>query len=421
MAIALRAALSTAVVAGLAVGCQLDLSYDDAAFRCVEGGCPTGLTCVEDRCVAPDVVDGPACASAAFLHGFDDPALPEWEQWFEDGFFTAGDGGLSLTMTAADGDGYVELNSHDAFDLRDGQLELDVGDPGLVGVWLLARQPGGGAVAEIGKDGDALLFTLKGDPGLGAGPDVSTRHDPAAHRYWRLAGADGLLTWATSPDRASWTVQREEAMPDGLGVSGVRLGAWHDGPAEARLGSLNPEAPELRWCGPDELTSRFDDDLAPIWRRFSSDTCTVAVFDGELNFTLAGDDQWCAIRPRRPIDLRNAAVSFQVQQLEAFTRFEIEAGDEELVIQASPDSGVRVARNGDKVTDDVPYAEASWWRVAATGDALTFEISTDGVSYRAIARMTAVSGLEEARLELAVSGSSLGALVKIDDFNLPPR
>jgi hypothetical protein len=49
-------------------GCRFDADYRGGAYRCSDGVCPEGLSCVEERCVEPTgaidapAVDGPAAA-----------------------------------------------------------------------------------------------------------------------------------------------------------------------------------------------------------------------------------------------------------------------------------------------------------------------------------------------------------------------
>jgi len=58
---------SFAVIALLAVaataGCRLSVDYSDTMFRCPDGRCPAGFTCVAEVCVKPDATPAPSCAS----------------------------------------------------------------------------------------------------------------------------------------------------------------------------------------------------------------------------------------------------------------------------------------------------------------------------------------------------------------------
>lgn len=422
------ARLALPAVVGLlgSAGCALDLRYDGAAFRCEAGACPDGQACVDGVCVASGGDGGVdpalACGSVSYLGDtFDSTELPAWESWFEEARVEVSGGDLVFTVETADADGYAEISTLDAYDLTAGAVEIDVLETGAVATWFYVTHVGGGVAAEIKAEGGNLLFLFDPDPALEAGPDVSVTYDPADHRYWRFAGQGGRLTWETSPDRAAWTVQRDEAMPPGLAFATVRIGVWDDGTATSRVGSINPTAPPVQWCGAEQLDDVFGGtEIAPFWRVFSYDICSVALLEGELAFTINGPGAWCAIRPQRPVDLREGELGFRVQRLDAFTRFEVKAGDDTLVMQADAATGVVASRNGAGLASPVPLADAQYWRMTMRGDTVRYEVSADGLTYDAVVQANGVTGLAEARVELAVSGDEVGAVVLVDDIDGEP-
>lgn len=79
---------------------------------------------------------------------------------------------------------------------------------------------------------------------VGTSSDLTIPYDPAAHRWWRMSETGGTITWATSPDSATWTTRRTAAA--GITTSAVSVsllsGYWGAAPASpgsAQFGAIN--------------------------------------------------------------------------------------------------------------------------------------------------------------------------------------
>jgi len=58
-----RSFVAVAMLAAAAAGCQLSVDYSGTMYRCPDGRCPSGFTCVDQRCVKPDAIPAPPCTS----------------------------------------------------------------------------------------------------------------------------------------------------------------------------------------------------------------------------------------------------------------------------------------------------------------------------------------------------------------------
>jgi hypothetical protein len=415
-------------LAGLVVGiglagCQLGVDYDDSSFRCVATTeCDDGYACVDGACVAGGDDGGdddgfvPACGSAAYLSDdFGQASLPQWELTSVGDIDVFGEGGeLVFAPGSSDPDVYGEAFVDRAYDLREGRVEVAIAQATSGKMALRAADSIDETVAEIQIDGDALVLSL-GEADDGEPPSVP--YDAEAHRHLRLRGTGGTLFWETSPDRASWTIQREEAMPEALGYATIALrgyGVADPAEEEARFDDLNPVVRQPTWCSPAE----FDDDFADFdarWEPISQDGCVVAVTGGNTRFAVDGTTRWCRMVARRPVDARGVTVAVHVSDVgTADVYLGLITATEEIELQGNAD--FQALRDNELVVPDVALSPIvyTWWRLRTGADTVAYEVSDDGTTWTELATIVDVPGLAESRLEFGAGGTTTGSISLVD-------
>ena len=193
--------------------CPSGRAYGDEVAGGLAGQCtanPCGARTLLWRDEFDDATPGPRVRS--------DPAST--------GTTVEADGALAITVGASAGDG-GDYDTVDLLDLRGGALIAEVAELPMVDRYFstLSFYPAGHSAA--------LWHTFTGEPRLVADLEDqarATRPWNGGDRFWRIAEANGTLSWAVSADGVMWTEMHATATP--FDVSQVRgsVRSWSEGP-----------------------------------------------------------------------------------------------------------------------------------------------------------------------------------------------
>jgi hypothetical protein len=288
----MRRVLALAALAG----CSLSADFGGTRFRCDDGVCPAGQTCVGGFCEtgvpdAPPAIDAPAAPDAP--PGTPDASSPDaappagpcgtvslltddfgdgvedtrWAYSFaSNGTARAEVGGrLRLTLNEVATSAYAGRESTHHYDLRESRAWVEV-----------PTVPNGATFAQaafiLGRDGQDRLSILYEQDDLHfryEASDViqplgSVPYDSMAHRYWQLRAAGTTVYWETSPDGVNWTERAMADPPFALDHLRIILTAGtyalETAPGVAEFDNLNGGGPPTgSWCKAETFQDDFED------------------------------------------------------------------------------------------------------------------------------------------------------------------
>lgn len=227
----------------LAVACTKLEAYD-----CARGDCPPD-SAGDPPAIVPDarVVDAladaapPACGSTAALGPRFEPS--EWYDSIAGAGSTAAisDGAGRVRVEVADG--YAGLLTNDSYTFGGSSLTVELEST-------IDPMDATGYVASVDVDvpSGAVGFSVRDGNLVTYVADVtgaSAPYQADAHRFLRLANADGQFVFETSPDGAAWRRFDAVSAPDTVGAGRVGLFTYTYASltSTARVPSLNPGQP----------------------------------------------------------------------------------------------------------------------------------------------------------------------------------
>lgn len=398
------------------MACQVDGELD-GQFRCSENpSCPDGYQCVAGLCVGiqPGLT---ACATPDLLAtAFDDAQwLDAMDRNVSPGGSAAIVGGeLVLQAPPANNQG-AWVKSKAAFDLRGRALVVEVTQVG-------------GRYAEIELDdpSNAQVYMGVAEGKLyayGKGRKLAERpYSDTQDRWWRLREESGSVFWDTSPDGETWTAMAQDLAPVDAAWVEVGFGVESSGAAAtARFATVTPPGPstsaEPRWCPASTWRQSFSDGIKGPEENDDANNCTQTEAGGVLTFTTgAAGESYCGRYSARPVDARDAVLTFEVVPASSptYTTFTLQSPDDKnrVQIEAQNELSFDIRAAGVDVFSGSAALDAAtqrFWRLTLAGANVRFETSATGASWD-LRGSTTVPTLDASSMfierELYINGSN---------------
>lgn len=230
-----------------------------------------------------------------------------------------GDDGLSLVVAPQEV-ALAGVQSNYYFDLRGDGVFVEVGrvvdasTPAQQAL-RLARSPDERIEMRL-QSGDLFAVVVS----AGSLRTFSPRpFDPAAHRYWQLRESGGRVLFQVSANARSWDTLADVEAPKFVARARLSLVVGTNRPeAGVTRGSfrrLNGAQPKGGWCSASLLRDDFGDrSAAPHWlRNFAAQSCRLEEDSGGLYVVLGKEQGHCAYVSAAPVDLRDSALSIEVE------------------------------------------------------------------------------------------------------------
>lgn len=464
-----------AVVALVCAACTVNADFGSSTFRCSDGVCPDGFSCVGGMCVVPDdpdagsTVDAPpgapdapvadagtpdaappavTCGSPLVItEDFEDPDLGEmWSYSFSSApatrSVTGGRGVLTMAENTA-GSHYVGFATQWWFDLRGSRAYVEI--PEMVNpatsaeaFFILARssddrvlfnQQGGNLVARVRTGG------VNTEVGSGT-------YDPIAHRWWQIREQDGSVYFETSPDGSGWNVFAEAPAPPYLATvrPQITAGTWEAvvGPGALHVDNFNGGgAPQASWCKAGSVSDDFEDgQTGMLWDRSWSSACTRAEVGGQIVFSPApGSSNYCGNNTGTLFDLTESEVTIELVQPTAqvtgpVTYFKVEIDSDNFVgfaVEGLDRLNTRYGVLGDWTTiDDRQFDPVAhhFWRLRHGGTTVYWDVSPDGTTWNNLGSAPAAIDLTAVQVVIGagVSGTATEdpGDARFDNYNRIP-
>ncbi|MBK7536185.1 MAG: hypothetical protein IPI49_12615 [Myxococcales bacterium] len=365
----------------LLVGCQVAGELE-GQFRCTDNpSCPSGYQCVAGLCMGLQAGLTPCAVPDLVSTAFDDAAwLGGMNKSVPNGGSAEITGGELVLIVPADNNAQTTVDSKAMFDLRERAFVVEVSEVG-------------GRYAEIELDdptgADVYMGVSEGKMYAHAkGRTLAERpYSATMDRWWRLRDEASTLFWETSADGQTWVQLAQDKSPIDPAWVEFGLGIGSGGAAgTARFASVNPGAgPDARWCPAATWRDTFSNGMAGPDAKSSTGNCTISEIGGTLSFAVAPGESYCGHYTARPLDVRDAVLTFEVTPASApaTTTFSLLSADGRNHVQINArnnlDFEVRAA-DVDVFTGsaalDLPNQRL--WRISLAGQNLRFETSADG-------------------------------------------
>lgn len=409
----------------------------------------------------PEVVSDGSCSSMAMItDDFEDGLLVPW--WESEDFGTSNavsesQGKLRLQMH---GGGNAMATTSAFFDLRGQASSVEVAvTPGLAELEPLTFVEFAlGAPnfdIDAGIQGDAIAFRLVVDVAsilLVAGrhesgqflPVRTVDHDPAKHRFWRLAQSGTTTSWSVSADGETFeeltTTDLQQVQSWAVGHVRPRLYAYSAGTSfEVELDDFNGGGvPPGQACPAASLREAFDgptldDDL---WRVSQQYGCTLAQEGGALVARFAQDvGGRCEIGSAPVVDLLDSSYTVEVTpgaRDQGYASVWVRSLDgSNGYLDQKPTELVAGSERPELTSDyaTLPYDGTSprWLRLrgerADSGEhVLVYETSSDGKTFDRVSDTRDLQGLDRVQLYMGIGNGPTTdpAAVRFDQVNIPP-
>jgi hypothetical protein len=406
-------------------------------YRCGEGDtCPDGQSCSAGFCtVAAAEIDGGGseidggeaaarCGTISLLQ--DDFASGFGDRWFPwddppGATMSSSAGAAVVTFAAGSEDRWAGIDSSALFELRGGELDVEVAQVGGINTVVEIRGAND-EKAQMVIDAGLLTAAVYDTPGQGARNAIP--YVPADHRYWRLRGDEDTLYWEYSADRVEWTVLHSEAFPFAPEhVKAVLAAGGQIATASAaRFADVNgATTADLGYCPAAELVEDFASGaLEPVWDHWNDAGCTIAPSAGALtmDFDPGTGDSWCGISSRHLFDITASTYVVDAAGAPGASQFVtnmavVDPGDNETFAEIQRDDDmlyVRQSVNGttfDAVSFTYQAGSHRFWRLRGAGGRIYFESSGDGNAWLPLS--DAPSRLDLSRVRLVVGAGHYGA------------
>jgi len=422
-------------------------------YRCPDGVCPSGFTCVAGYCEGSQPgdggVDGPplVCAQATLLtDDFEDGVRgSQWSRSFNPSGTALSETGGNLVVTPAIArptPAFAAYASLYWYDLRGSHVLVEV--PQMVDTTSHAQ-----AFLQLTFDSMNYLETVQENGTLSfrkwVGGTVSTAatvpYDPAQHRWWQIRESGGTTYWDTSPDGTNWTRRASDANPSYVGEVQIVIGAGtyqsEANPGSAHFDNVNGGgAPTGQWCPALTFTDNFDDGTqGAVWLpSYANAGCVKSETGGAVVLAPAsGGGSECAYWSAFAYDLTEGSMIIEVPAMvntstAAYAFFEAYADDgNRLTIEQT--QGRLYFRKRVAGTDtnlaNVPWDAVShlWWRVRESGGMAFWETSPDGRAWTPRASAPDPISIREVSVRFgagAPTRPSTPGAARFDNYNLPP-
>lgn len=466
------------LVAALVASCRIDADWDGTRYRCPDGVCPLGQTCVAGECVgepgAPDgaPADGPAptwdgAPDGPVGPGPDAPIGPEpdaappalcgrpdvftdtfddlhemWGWSFENPnsprAVTGGHGVVTLTGST----GYSGFGTSRWFDLTGGRVFVEVpvmANPATHAHAIVQVMSGGENRLVIVQENGTLYF----DRWLaGVATTIASKpYDATADRWWQLREAGGTVYWETSQDGVSFVTRASAPTPGFAGTVRIELaaGTWQaeTAPGEVHFDNLNGGgSPAGRWCKTASMSDDFEDGTPGMtWMRpYAGGGCTWAETGGGAVMTPSMTGGYCGYVSGTDYDLTDSSILVEVTEMVALTPsigayFKAETADDDAVEISQWGGTLSFVYwlNGSmknvvaSVTWD-PVAHR-WWRIREAGGTIYWDTSPDGMAWMNRASETVPFAVTAPHIVIGAgtnSPYSTPGQVRYDNYNRAP-
>lgn len=388
-----------AIAIAILSACQVRSDLE-GEFACVaDPRCPEGLSCIAGKCVTmAEPVPQPTCATTDQLAtAFDGSKRPVWAdppRVSADSTFRVTGGEMVMTVPALPRDSEVHIESTYLLDLQQRSIEVEVTSIGG-GITEIGLRDATGAEVTMGVISDDLFAYAKGR-------FLATRpYSPTTDRWWRMRDDGEDLMFETSSDRAVWNLLSQDRVPIDSGWVYFFLNLLtNGGPAgTARFSTINPGVDSTTvWCPAATWTDAFSDGkLEPEFLNFQ-DNCSISEASGTLAMTVRGNPAGCGLKSGRPVDARDAILTFKMTPavapaITSFALFDA-SNDNRIVIEASDVLRFTVVAAGVQVFDTsavrTPAAQV-FWRIALSGPTVRFDTSPDATTWTTLASTVAPS------------------------------
>lgn len=354
------------------------------------------------RCGSPGVVRGPFAANLASMGIV--PITPER--------VVVDNGRLSATATNAAAVGALIRGR---VDLRNSAVEVAVDQAGTgngVATVLAARFDPGRQLRIVARDGMLIaVFSNLGDK------SSTMPYDPGAHRVWRIRDDGAMLIFEASADRTTWIELLSVPTPDWVVTLSVSMYITNESQDpqgnRAIFAQLNEGTSPASWCPATSLRDDFGDGVTGLpWDQSTSGAmCQVTESGGAAVFTHAEDvDGVCyaSYSTRALYDLRSNAAEITVPPI---TQFEsnwwafltADTGSKNLTLQFN--NGEMCALATGFASQCADYTGAENWRLAHNGNELSWQVSSDRITWSTIRTQVIGEGLESARISFGARRS----------------
>lgn len=342
----------------------------------------------------------------------DDPPVPavrcSTTQSLSDAFWAKGEatstdnGALRFAFPSND---LVDVSAIPLLDVRDSSFSVEVVTPANIGmqsrvaVVLEAPRERVPATALHTLELRLISTTLealvtRGDAFMTV---AQTTYDPIAHRFWKLAEADGEVTWSTSPDGDRYTELARFAVPD-VSMVRPRIEAIRGSDApidfELRIESVNAGVERDPACAAETLREAFEGELDPyVWELV--DHATVRDGRAVLQATSTSGTASASLHPGTAYDLAGEGITVEIATFDVTDPTSVVSviaeplggGDDFVAFQIRD---TLVARTADAELGSATYEPSAhrFLRLRADGDVAIWEVSPDGVEFSVFAQAT---------------------------------
>lgn len=350
----------------------------------------------------------------------------------------AGHGRLDLKSAAS-----AALDAVRFYDLRDDHFQLSVATTDFnpassdkLQLALYSQRPG--YALRITRTGPSLLLErIENNVVLANG---SVPYDPDLQRYWRIANANGLTTYETSPNGIDFTVQGMVVGADYVTFMHVVITAsTSSNPGFfVDLDDVDGGTPSGRACAMTVLADRFDGTaIDDKWARSTVSAGSMeSEHDGVLDMAfLQGGDTNSALIASTIYDLDSLPLFVELPQMvdtspasgQEFTmsavtasrniaQFHVRAGML-TALEGSPTVGTAIAVN-QKPYDPVAHR---WWRFRTEGTFTWWETSPDAMTWTPFGSTNDLHGFDRTDAVFQIFGTTaVPGAIHLDNLNSPP-
>ncbi len=463
-----------ALAALLCAACRLNADYGGTEFRCSDGVCPAGYTCVAEVCRlgapdaglpdAPEPPDGsppppdatiqqpdaappPLCGRPdVFTDDFEDGVTGTmwgWG-WQDTGTPVTESGGHAIfTLNTPDYSGY---STSRWFNLHDGRFFIEI--PVMVNVLTdaevifhaLGADDPGERLTFVQHNG-ALELSTRGGGTTTVVDSVS--YDATGHRWWQLRSTGGTTYWETSPNGIDWTVQAMVPDPAFIGHARIELevGTYQPetSPGQAHIDNMNGGAPPTgRWCPTASASDDFDDGVESVlWTRSYGGACVKDENGGQATFTPSGaSSNYCGYVSGTSYDLTASSATIELVQAPAagstgsLAFFKAERDNDNAVELVATGSGNLQARtwiDGSIASiESMPYDPVAhrWLRLLEQSGQVVWQTSPNGIDWTTMTTATVPFPLTRVDAVFGAGTNAATAIapgtIRFDNYNLAP-
>lgn len=245
-------------------------------------------------------------------------------------------------------------------------------------------------------------------------------YDAVAHRYLRFRATGSTLFYESSQDGATFAVL---GTSDNDALTFVRVlmtFSAANGAFMAALADANGGTPHGAACPIDHLSDDFSGGLAK-WARRSSVNGSVTIDNGAARFALEPNNMVgiAGLQSSTIYDLRGGALELEIPQMVDVTTDQgfvalVQSRASRSIFEINQQHGklnAAIERDGSGTIDTVasvvydPVAHR-WWRIAATQDGVSWEVSPDATTWAPLAIADQLTGLDNVEVILAAQGSA---------------